>query len=102
MATAPTVIAVDQIADGESAGIHTIITDITTIVTRGAPWARARIVLMLETGNATGVYEVVPDWEIRSPGSMNVISNAAANLRLKFLVLGITDDFPAKININAN
>ena len=66
---------------------HTLAVDTTTIVATGAPWGRARMVLMIETAVGSGDFVAVPDMEFVGPGSKNLIANSSAGLRIHFLLL---------------
>lgn len=92
----------NQTEDGVSAS-HTIAEDITTIVATGGNWERVRLVLQLETAVGSGVYVDVPEWEMRGPGSKNVVTNGAAGRKLKVRLLGadLTDTIPG-ITVDAN
>jgi len=90
----------NQSVDADSAQ-HVLATDITTIVAQGAPWGRSRLVLFIETSAASGVFEVVPDWEMKSPGSKNVIANGAAGQAVFVRLIDAGIDM-SSVTVNAN
>lgn len=95
-----TTLSQDRQTDGDS-DAHTITGDVTTVVAKGDPWGRVRLLGMLEDRAGSNTFTVISDWEMTAPGSKNVITSGAAGRKFKTKQLGSGLGDTPKITVDA-